>query len=393
MRIKDLIKDVMKEEPKRYKCPFCLHEFTRSEAKTIERNGIKIYQCPNTAKDPETNKPVCGKDLPLRFFQGESAVVSIAGGTGTGKTYFFMALARILENSAFNSLGIYGDVFFGDDASKGYYDDLLNKINTNKTIDATKMNAGNEKIALGIEVNIKSGRRSKTVYFSFFDNPGEGFGDVNYIVSNMNLHRSDAVLFLIAPEQIEGLIPFIKDPTHGTSTAATPIAKVMNNVRNVLLRDETVSEHIGFFKWVFGPNRNKIHIPFAFCISKYDLVKDAFGIEIPNDFDKSTYIDYEKHGLVDRIKEIRSGKRKWFEVFKKGPDPSKDASKTIQHKLFNQFSAHAVEDIVKGYFSKYEFFGVQSIEQDFTNASTNIRLTPQGVAKTIIWILKKLKLY
>lgn len=355
---------------KSYKCPYCLHEFTKAEAKSGEVRGIKYKLCPNEEKAPN-GRLICGKRLPLRFFDSDSIVISLIGGAGTGKTYYFMALKRILEDSELNALGISGNIFFppGDSTSEQYYQKLQEQINNGEILDATSADQGVEQTALGLEVNIDRDGKRKTVYFTFFDNPGEGFKEVEYIIRNMNIHKSDAVIFLIAPEQIRQLIPHIEGEGGEPST---PLLRVINNIINILKRDnyddESDSSIIG--QVIDRFQTTKIEIPVAFCFSKYDLIEHVFHISIPHDL-----IDREFRSIVN----VQDNSINYNEI--------DYISQSIQDKI-NHFAIHHLINSIPSNFSNYHYFGIQSIELKDKRCNLN----PRGASLPIIWILKQLDL-
>jgi hypothetical protein len=356
---------------KKYKCPYCLHEFTRSEAISGEIRGLKYKMCPNNEND-SNGRPVCGKRLPLRFFDGDSIVISLIGGAGTGKTYYFMALKRILEDSELNALGISGNIFFppGDSASEQYFNRLQTQIDEGNFLDATSTDAGIEQTAFGLEVNIDRNGKRKTVYFSFFDNPGEGFKNEDYIMRNMNIHKSDAVLFLLAPEQIRQMIPFIKG--EGASNS-TPLLTIMNNIVNILRRDTNQDDEAksSIINTILDKMQNsKIGIPVAFCLSKYDLVEQALGIPIPRDLDRAEF-----HRFIN----IFDNSINYQEI--------DSISESIEDRIHN-LEIHHLNNIVPSNFSSFHYFGVQSIEVKDGKCC----LSPKGASLPIIWLLKQLNL-
>lgn len=355
---------------KRFKCPYCLHEFSKAEAKSGEIRGIKYNLCPNEEID-SNGRPVCGRRLPLRFFDSDSRVISLIGGAGTGKTYFFMALQRILEDSELNGLGISGNIFFppGDSASEQYYEKLKNQINNGDILDATTADQGIEQTALGLEVNIDKNGKRKTVYFTFFDNPGEGFNEEEYIIRNMNIHKSDAVIFLTAPEQIRQLIPHIRGNGY---MLTTPLLTVINNIINVLKRDnndyDKKTSIIGKVIDKLQPSR--IAIPFAFCFSKYDLIDNVFKISIPHDLNQKEF----RKIINVHDKSINYDEIEYF-------------SQSILDKI-NDLSIYHLINTVPSNFDNYHYFGIQSIELK----DGKCYLNPRGASLPIIWILKQLNL-
>lgn len=364
--------NIIKKKMKKFKCPYCLHEFTKEEAIKVIRNGMTLYRCPNEAKD-SLSRPLCGKTLPLRFFDSESKIISLVGGVGVGKTYFFMALKRILERGAINELGITGNMFFGDEESENYFNQLLSECDNGK-IDATKKDAGVEKRALGLEIHIEQKGLIKTnriIYLSFFDNPGEGFNNPIYIAENMNLHKSDAVIFLISPEQLENYDDLTKSHFDGLISPSS-IADVINNITNVFQIINPKSSLRLFSK--------KISVPFAFCISKFDNLKESFSINLPDDLSDHTFFaenkfknklipngfSSEENGIILKINNI---------------------SDKIQSIIYSKNNNTYLKKRIQANFSNYRYFGVESIRFEYNEPG----LAPKGIALPLIWVLHNIK--
>jgi hypothetical protein len=311
--------------------------------------------------------------LPLRFFESESEIISLVGGVGVGKTYFFMALKRILERGAINELGITGNMFFGDEESENYFNQILSECDDGK-ISATKKDAGIEKRALGLEIHIEQKGLIKTnriIYLSFFDNPGEGFNNPIYIAENMNLHKSDAVIFLISPEQLENYNELTKSNFDGL-ISSSPIADVINNITNVFQSINTKS-FLRFFS-------RKISVPFAFCISKFDNLKESFSIKLPDDLlDHAFFAENkfknrlipngfssEENGIILKINSI---------------------SNNIESIIYANNNNTYLKKRILANFSNYRYFGVESIR--FENGEPG--LAPKGIALPLIWVLHSIK--
>lgn len=365
---------------RKYKCPYCLHEFTRMEAK-MDRNarGEEYFMCPNKKK--ENDRPLCGKRLPLNFFKSDSSVISIVGGTGTGKTYFVMALRRILDGGVLlNRLGISGTMYYPDHESEKHFEDLWSQIVKGTRLDATHRNEGVERHAVCLQVNITR-NRSKTIYFSFFDNPGEGFNRDSYILDNMNLHLSDAVIFLISPEQLPNILQSVEGK--GLVQNATRLLTVLTNIEGVFNRDKEIPQNESLFsglmrKW---QSFKKIPTPFAFCLSKCDLISNVFPIiknNIPRDLNKSDFQELEiivgSDVNEERIDSIISYN-----------------SRTILDTL-DAYDEYNIKNHLNNY-SNYQMFAVQSVEVTKNDDDTEvINLSPKGISLSLHWILKKLNL-
>lgn len=363
------------DKQRKYKCPYCLHEFTKADVKFCETNLIRYGICPNNKKEVKTQRPVCGRRLPLRLFNSESIVISLIGGTSTGKTYFFVALERILADSGINRLGISGTVFFppGDIRSKQYYDNIKQKINHGQLLDATAKDQNIENLSIGLQVNICKKGRNKTIYFTMFDNPGEGFRDESYIIEHMNIKKSDAIIFLISPEQTEEMIPLINCERKGRSQNTTPFLEIINKVSNILTSDSNKAKNSNFWQRLQSLFKgSKTDIPVAFCLSKYDLIQEKFKIPIPDDLNKDEFEE-----LLIRDTDNKTVNWKYIS----------NLSEILNDRI-SSFDIDNITNNIPAFFAKYHIFGIQSI----TIEGQKARLTPKGISLPILWILNQLKL-
>lgn len=371
---------------KKFKCPYCLHEFTREEAK-MNRNsrGDEYFMCPNDQLDAN-GRPLCGKRLPLNFFTSDSSVISIVGGTGAGKTYFVMALKRILDGGVLlNRLGISGTTYYPDRESEDYFEGLLQQIIDGTKLNATQKNAGVERHALCLQVNISGNRikRTKTIYFSFFDNPGEGFKRDSYILDNMNLHLSDAVIFLISPEQLPNILPKVNG--QGLVQNATSLLTVLTNIEGVFNRDrespQNESRVSGLMNGIKSLIPYRITIPFAFCLSKCDLLSNVFpiiGKNIPRDLYRD---DFQTLGIITGS-----------DVHKERIQPIINTNSDSILKILDENDECNIENHLKNY-SNYRLFAVQSVEvSNNNNGQEVINLSPKGISFTMYWLLNRLNL-
>ena len=154
----DIIKNIYK-----YKCPFCLHQFTKEEAIKKEINGIVRYCCPNDKKDTR-GISICQEMLPSNFFESETIAISLVGRTGSGKTQFIIALESALRQSGLSEIGFSGSMYFPRQHYKDYYNRLKAEHSSDQHIQATKRDSGIEKLALCFQVdNYRTKNRKKTV--------------------------------------------------------------------------------------------------------------------------------------------------------------------------------------------------------------------------------------
>lgn len=375
------------ETDKTYRCPFCLHEFTKEKAEELKkRENLNYYKCPSTEKD--LTGRLCNKRLPEGFFDSEHKVICLIGGPGTGKTYFLIALINILQKQALFEFGFSATMYYPDNSAKVFYDKLLNQHESKQHIEATQLDAGAEKHAFCLQVNnnrIKN--KPRTIFLSIFDNPGEGFKlNEGFMLDNTKLLSADAVICLISPEQIESFGDEIKrmpteDPKGrklaGVSNEPEMFSDILENVRRAMSRKNV------------NTLKSKISTPFAFCLSKYDLVESKMDLRtfIPRDDWRSDIIKFYEYNVhkpllqrllqkeicFDKIDNLSDDISYFFKGYstgsKEAPVPFFEISKRIPE-----------------YFSNYKLFVVRSITQ-------NWELQPKGISLPLIWILNELKLY
>ena len=402
---------------KKYKCPYCLHEFTKSKAiKELNDKKKPIYKCPNNR--------ICGRRLPLDFFNSASVVISIVGGASVGKTNFVIVLNQILKYG--NLLGSMGISGHPDEESMDAVSEMSEKILKGDILDTTKKEHGVEKKSLCFQINIDKvkqtnqetflssilenghfnfmkfvrestkrikhvhlfGNRSKTIYFSFFDNPGEGFGKASFINDEMNIRYSDAVIFLIAPEQIKGLV----DETGGKAGISTNTTDLLIVIDNIIKsfnpdEDDMDSEKNRHFltlikRWASSIlPKKRIGIPFASCLSKFDLLSDTIGSKIAFPCDESDE-GFKALGIMsgtnvqpERIDEI---------IEKNHHD--------IYEMVTNNGGRSPINRMNE-YFSNYRLFAMQSIHvEEDDKGNQKAGMSPHGMSFPLIWILKQLKL-
>lgn len=401
-----------------YKCPYCLHEFKQEDIEkddVKETNNGKIIFCPNK-EIGRNGRPICHRRLPSDFFKSETKVITIIGGPGTGKTYFFMALQRILQDSSIQDLGISGTLYFPDKDSEEHFSSLSNNVRDRIKIEPTKPDADEERNAFCLQINNDRRLFPKTIYISFFDNPGEIFVDEGSMMNNMNLCNSDAVFFLVAPEQIKPLINHIAKDTKSTKGEEDDVEirknrpKEKTNLETIIGNERPGAESTQPFLNIINniiriydaKNNNRvIDTPFAICLSKFDLVeeslteKQSFGLPypIPHDInysDDSNNKEFEEfltqYDFIDRLA------IKVYNIFYNKNYDCTNLFKKIKinsqylHYFFQKINFSQIKNRIQNHFSNYSLFVIQSINQKW-------ELEPRGISLPLLWILKQLKLY
>ena len=378
-----------------YKCPYCLFLFTHEEAIVENRHeGITTYNCPNPAVIEEgSERRICGKRLPLNFLESESIVIALTGARGVGKTYYYLALLDQLKNNrALHQLGIQGDIV-GSQADKrklqSFFEDIKNKKQLIKTVSIESA------IKSVIHLTITKRERTKHVYLSFFDNPGEKFADIDHMIDNLsNVYKADGLLFLFEPKQVEKLQMGIlkhnqyledEEETDDFYTVLNNVIQLIKHVKNSNGHQNNITPNISNTrsKWEMAKRKfadirgrglvsNKVKTPFALAISKFDQLKKLIHVSIP--FDESQLetmcITNDKfnedlvNSISNEIDELITGK------------PDGEAR---------------IKNLLSSNMRHYAYFGVKSVDVD--EKGQPIDLKPQGVLLPLIWLLTKLSLY
>lgn len=268
-----------------YNCPYCRFSFERSQAQTRLKNNIKFYYCPNPKEENE--RKICGKMLPLNFFNSETTTISLVGSHFVGKTHFFLALLYQLKfNKSLSKLGIQGDVLGGKKENPEVYK-LLEDIANGQKIEFT---THDNVIKAVIDISIIKNNKRKQIYLSFFDNPGESFSDINDMIENLsNVFQADGIVFLIEPKQLENFNEeVLKLFSYEKKSKSTDLYSVVNNVvqllQHVQENNNTSSTNTGKPWDVFKGLSRKINKKnIAFTISKFDQISSFFHADIPYD--------------------------------------------------------------------------------------------------------------
>lgn len=368
-----------------HKCPYCLNAFDRNQANTQIRQNINYFYCPNPNKD-ENDRDICGKMLPLGFFEADSTTIAIVGGTGVGKTYYFLALLHQLKfNKNINKLGIQGDILGGQKGNPRLFS-LIADLERNKTLDATS--SSSDAVNTVIDLTITKNNRQKHIYLSFFDNPGEKFNDIDYMIDNFsNVFRADGLIFLVEPKQIGSFQQIIFDNyKYELNLKSTDFYTVVNNITKLLrhVKNNSISENVitsGFStNWQSFVKKakqaknsltsDKINTPIAFAISKFDQLAEHIHVNIPMD-------ETQMQNFV-----LQNGN---FDE-----DALNIISTELERKITEEPNGEiSVNNHLRSNVANYAYFGVKSITVN--NEGKPEQLEPQGTVLPLIWIFKQLK--
>jgi hypothetical protein len=360
------MRNIFNKPPKEFKCPYCLNSYTKDTFETNRINNfIQEIRCPNRTENPNGRGLLCNKKLPLNFFEGESKIISIVGGANVGKTYYSVILLKILQEcQPLHKIGIYGNLITTPELKRQVELDLKNLYEQNQ-FSSTLKDALRENLL--IQVSIESSKKVKHIYFSLFDNPGEAFNSQEEIIDILpNVYRSDALILLFEPKQIK---PFVSEASKKSQVMASVsnINTVMFNIIEILKHTSTSNlDSTNNYLKVF--NNNKVKIPVAICISKFDEVENLFYNQLPND---NTDLEFS----------VLAGKSINFNFIK-------EMSNEISSQMYNDDNGDfRLKKLIENTLDNYSYFGVQSIKDD----KGKIKHHPKGAVLPLLWIFKQLK--
>ncbi|MBC8755991.1 hypothetical protein H2O64_15035 [Kordia sp. YSTF-M3] len=364
-----------------YKCPRCLHTFQKREANVEIINTTNYYSCPNPEEE-DNGRKICGKRLPLKFFNADATTIAIVGGTGVGKTYYFLALIyELVFKKSLKRFGIQGDVLGGRKENTLLYQ-FLDDIYKGRKLQSTV--GMKEAINVVLDIVITSNNKTRTIYLSFFDNPGEKFSDEEYMIRNFtNVFKADGLIFLVEPKQISSFQEIIfENYEYERLRQSTEFYTVVNNTINLLnyIRTNTNSNnlfpesswdrYVQSIKKISTTFSNKHPIPIAFTISKYDQLANYLHVDIPLD-------ETEMEDLIMKNRKIDI-------------EALNAISNELKDLILNEENGEiGVENLLKSNLKSHAYFGAKSISVDSEGAPE--RLDPKGVSLPLLWLLIKLK--
>lgn len=360
------MRNIFNKPPNEFKCPYCLNSYTKDTFETNRINNfIQEIRCPNRTENPNGRGLLCNKKLPLNFFEGESKIISIVGGANVGKTYYSVILLKILQEcQPLHKIGIYGNLITTPELKRQVELDLKNLYEQNQ-FSSTLKDALRENLL--IQVSIESSKKVKHIYFSIFDNPGEAFNSQEDIIEILpNVYRSDALILLFEPKQVK---PFIKEASRTSQTMASvsSINTVMFNILEIL--KHTSASNVGSATNILKVfNNNKVKVPVAICISKFDEVETLFYNQLPSD---NSELEYS----------VLAGKSINYSFIN-------EMSNEISSQMYNDEDGDfRLKKHIENTLENYSYFGVQSIKDN----KGKIKHQPKGAVLPLLWIFKQLK--
>lgn len=356
-----------------HRCIFCNHKFHKSQAEREIINDVTFYRCPNKDED-EAGRILCGKRLPLNFFNSDSTVISLVGSTNVGKTYFLVALMiNLIYNKSLAKLGIQGDLVGEESVNKAVLE-LIEQAAKGIKLDATAIGAASTAV---LEISLTKGNKVRYIYLSLNDNPGEVFKSVDKMIDNLsNVFETNGIIFLVEPKQLPNYQQLLtKEYPDTSNTEPVELYTVVNNTIQLLSyikknKNTNNTEVSGRDIWnmIKGLNQQKkSKLPVAFVVSKFDQISSHFHNEIPDD---------AQH-LEDYILLNNKFNSNFFN----------EISNEFKDIIGNEDDGDPrVLNLLNSSKFPYSFLGCSSgiLEDD------NFIFKPQGVSLPLIWILKEL---
>lgn len=380
---------------KQFKCPFCIHSFSRQEAIPVDESmEVVKYKCPNPRLKPDNVDVLCGRILPLNFFEHDSHVISITGATYVGKTFYLLALlAEVLRNRELHKFGITGTLIGADGAVKD-----LRKQATDHRESRTAVRAslpGTELAGFALHVTINRRGRQRSIYLSLFDNPGDLLKDEDRLHSWMfNIYKADAMLFLVEPTQVHSLVDDVlgRQANPKGRKDADDLYEVLYKVTELLkyaqrnLRaepqspsDNTASQSRGGFWELFRSPilpADRVQIPVAIGISKADQIEHRLITDVP--FDQADFgFKYLKGSALNT-------------------SMVDELSAELHDVLFDPDSGDTrLHGLLKSGYANYRLFALKTIDVDAEGKDKTLPEDVhihQGVLLPFLWLLNRLNL-
>lgn len=276
-------------------CPYCFEEHqlknlefkcTYQKCKTAGNKDENYFPAgskahlstyPVSAVCPECGKttykivcPECKNPLPESTLTGKDMIISIVGGTGTGKScYVGVIIKEFIERVA----PAFGGTFIGfDDTTKRYNRDFGSILYGAKpmTLDRTQVNPSSYK-PLIYTLSLKhKGLFKNTIdsfTFVFFDTAGEHFSDEETMRTiNSYICKSSGIIFLLDPTNIGAVREQLSDDTlkGASNTDWSTVAHaddIMSRVCEMIRQENNLS------------SQTTIDVPVAAVFSKFDAIE------------------------------------------------------------------------------------------------------------------------
>lgn len=346
-------------------CPYCFREVSRRHTRRVNiQIGRHVRHERATSNNPSQVSieiPICshcGNDIPADYFKNSSKHISVIGGFASGKSTYMTILIELLLNhkSLISELGLHCGIAneSGKDLFKKYRSILIDSQN--------KIGGTNElHPPIILRINSNNHGKTKSLFISFFDTPGEEFRSIEGIFArHPHIFNAQALLFLMNPLDIRGVFNILQDEdTQGIYTIFREnddVYEIAQNLHDVFVINRKIK------------SMQRLNIPIAFCFSRADEIEDISNLYLPEDYEEE-YID-----LQDLKTEVTFSSEDLYE-FLQDTDP----------RLVN---------IISQNFSNFQLFPVSPMGSRLTSDADSAKylgFNPKGVLNPMLWILSELK--
>lgn len=371
-------------------CPFC------QDGRVIRVNnndGTTFHWECDTCKEYVEN------DLVRDLRSGNIPIISLAGAKNSTKTNFmYFLLASIQKNRQFKeALSITNDNFVKKKFEEIYEEEISKILKGNFLPPSMKGEVTT--ILYGLKQN---GKKS---YLLFKDTPGEEFDEPVHIVEALPyIQSSSGIILMIDPLEFS-LVKKVQTQITGKPEESFESAKRIvehlsqairmsrdNLIENPDHMADTPSMDIDIFgedefmpseKWaeltVYETKKEdtveeKINIPVAVCIGKFDLVLDAVNVDIPNN---EYFFDY---------RHLKKSQKDCSEIL--------DSKSSMLRDTLPKLGTSLVSDIEQ-LFSNVAYFPIilaKPMQDDLKKFDTQDRANfRRGILSPLIWLLHEMK--
>lgn len=368
-------------------CPFC------EEGKLVQMDN-------EDGKSFHLECDTCKSYVEDEMITGQSPIISLAGAKNSTKTNFmYFLLASIKENRELKrALKITNDDFVGG-MHEIIYKEKMDEILSGKFL---PVSAAGEIQTLIYRLI----RKNKYLYLTLKDTAGEEFDNPVQIINSIpHILKSDGIMLLIDPMEFPKVRKMQNQLKTNNKFVFKSAKSVINNLyqaikinrNNTTKKDPLPTEPTRKLdESSFGPPMDsdtwmkivhsrvkadeinledqRIHIPLAVCIAKFDLVLDCINYHIPN---QDYFFDY----------------RDMYDETATGIQTIEEKANTLKEILY-KLDTTIVDDI-EHLFSNVSYFPVILAKPTAISNNTEFDLDDnfnfnKGVLTPLIWLLKEL---
>lgn len=378
---------------KMHKCPYCLTSVSKMSSikKSItfddpilkSKRNINYYACHNSNCPSHTNDP---EGLPDELFETGSKIISLAGGSLSGKTHYIVqALSQFIDNGSLlaKKLNITGYPI-EDGYSSVKFNDYRNSLYTDlQPIIQTDVADPEQYKPIIFITKINKGNTVKTTLLSLWDTSGEEFSKLTTLKKNhSNLHNADGIILLIDPfhiteiyEEVKHRLPNLNLPHCNSETVVQNLGKLLYQQQKAetlkKYKDRTIPQR------VYEKLRSKVNKPIAICLTKGDMMSECEFL-IP--FPQQTILDFEQVYNSD------DNQIDWELI--------DDISEKV--KSFLERQAPQMMTNLREHFNleskNVRFFNMYNFTTKFDDDKVITDIKPKGVLFPLLWLYRKFNL-